>query len=70
MGISLWACKKNLEHNNHSIYAFPIYTSVSMCNANRANASLNKWMKEKLLDNYLTHGFRHSMRDRLIAVDV
>ena len=69
MGASLWACERILEHNNDSIYAFPRYTSVSICNANSASASLNKWMKEKLYDNYVFHGFRHSMRDRLRAVE-
>ena len=69
VGASLWACERILEHNNDSIYAFPRYTSVSICNANSASASLNKWMKEKLSDNYVIHGFRHSMRDRLRAVE-
>ena len=69
VGASLWACERILEHNNDSLYAFPRYTSVSICNANSASASLNKWMKEKLSDNYVIHGFRHSMRDRLRAVE-
>ena len=69
VGASLWACERILEHNNDSIYAFPRYTSVSICNANSASAALNKWMKEKLSDSYVIHGFRHSMRDRLRAVE-
>ena len=69
VGASIWACERILEHNNDSIYAFPRYTSVSICNANSASASLNKWMKEKLSDNYVIHGFRHSMRDRLRAIE-
>ena len=69
VGASLWACEIILEHNNDSLYAFPRYTSVSICNANSASASLNKWMKEKLSDNYVIHGFRHSMRDRLRAIE-
>ena len=37
---------------------------------NSASAALNKWMKEKLSDSdYVIHGFRHSMRDRLRAVE-
>ena len=66
---SLWACERILKHNNDSIYAFPRYTSVSICNANSASAALNKWMKEKLSDSYVIHGFRHSFRDRLRAVE-
>ena len=69
VGASLWACERILEHNNDSIYAFPRYTSVSVCNANSASAALNKWIKEKLSDDYVVHGFRHSMRDRLRAVE-
>ena len=69
VGTSLWACQRILKHNNDSIYAFPRYTSVSICNANSASAALNKWMKEKLSDSYVIHGFRHSFRDRLRAVE-
>ena len=69
VGTSLWACKRTLEHNNDSIFAFPRYTSEDKCNANSASAALNKWMKEKLSDSYVIHGFRHSFRDRLRAVE-
>ncbi|MDC0549939.1 tyrosine-type recombinase/integrase [Alphaproteobacteria bacterium] len=69
VGASLWACERILEHNSDSIYAFPRYTSVSICNANSASAALNKWMKEKLSESYVIHGFRHSFRDRLRAVE-
>ncbi len=69
VGASLWACERILEHNNDSIYAFPRYTSVSICNANSASAALNKWMKEKLSNPYVIHGFRHSFRDRLRAIE-
>ena len=27
--------------------------------------TLNKWHKEKLLNDFVIHGFRHSFRDRL-----
>ncbi|MDA9114234.1 tyrosine-type recombinase/integrase, partial [Alphaproteobacteria bacterium] len=69
VGASLWACERILKQNNDSIYAFPRYTSVSICNANSASAALNKWMKEKLSDSYVIHGFRHSFRDRLRAIE-
>jgi integrase len=69
VGTSLWACKRILKHNNDSIFAFPRYTSEDKCNANSASAALNKWMKEKLSDSYVIHGFRHSFRDRLRAVE-
>jgi integrase len=64
---SEWACMRILEHNNDSIFAFPRYTSVNGCKANSASAALNKWLKSKLKDDYVVHGFRHSFRDRLRA---
>ena len=67
VGESLWACKRILKHNNDSIYAFPRYTSPKECNTNSASATLNKWLKEKLINDYVIHGFRHSFRDRLRA---
>ena len=69
IGASLWASKKILEHQNNSVYAFPRYTSVDNCNANSASAALNKWLKSKLTNDYVVHGFRHSFRDRLRAVE-
>jgi integrase len=69
IGESLWACKRILEHNNDSLFAFPRYTSSQVCNTNSASAALNKWLKEKLLNDYVIHGFRHSFRDRLRAVE-
>ena len=69
IGSSLWACKRILESNNDSIFAFPKYTNQLNCNSNSASAALNKWLKEQLLNSYQVHGFRHSMRDRLRAVE-
>ena len=57
-----------LEHNKGSLFAFPRYTSQNQCNANSASAALNKWMKEKLSESYVIHGFRHAFRDRLRAI--
>ena len=70
VGFSLWACKRILANKNDSIYAFSRYTNEIKCNANSASASLNKWLKEQLTEEYVIHGFRHSMRDRLRAADV
>ena len=67
-GASLWAAKRIIV-NNESQFAFPRYTNHSFCNANHASAALNKWIKEQLTDPYVIHGFRHSMRDRLRAVE-
>ena len=69
IGASLWASKKILEYQNNSIYAFPRYTSVDNCNANSASAALNKWLKSKLINDYVIHGLRHSFRDRLRTIE-
>ena len=69
VGASLWASKRILENNNDSIYAFPRYTNHTISNTNSASAALNKWLKEQLTEDFVIHGFRHSMRDRLRAVE-
>mgnify|MGYP002701155583 CR=1 FL=1 len=66
---SLWASLRILEQNTESNCAVQRYTSLKGCNANSASAALNKWMKEKLSKQYVIHGFRHSFRDRLRAVE-
>jgi integrase len=67
IGTSLWAAKRIQQHD--SIYAFPRYCDGKICNANSASAALNKWMKPRLNDDAVVHSFRHSMRDRLRAVE-
>ena len=66
---SEWACMRILEHNKGSLFAFPKYTSLKGCNANSASAALNKWLKGKLSERYVIHGFRHAFRDRLMAIE-
>ena len=66
---SEWACMRILKHNDDSTFAFPKYTSLKGCNANSASAALNKWLKSKLINDFVLHGFRHSFRDRLRAVE-
>jgi integrase len=51
------------------LFALPRYISQNQCNTNSASAALNKWLKEKLSDKYVIHGFRHAFRDRLRAVE-
>ena len=40
-----------------------------MANSNSASNALNKWMKEHIPPQYVIHGFRHTVRDRLREVD-
>ncbi len=37
--------------------------------SNSASAALNKWLKQVAGSDYVIHSFRHSMRDRLRAVN-
>ena len=67
IGASLWAAKRIQKHE--SSYAFPRYCDGKICNANSASAALNKWMKSTIGNGYVVHGLRHSLRDRLRAVE-
>jgi integrase/uncharacterized protein YcgL (UPF0745 family) len=67
VGASLWAAKRLQQHD--SSYAFPRYCDGKTCNANSASAALNKWMKPRVNDDAVVHSLRHSMRDRLRAVE-
>ena len=52
-----------------SPYLFPRYCNDKGCKANSASAALNKWLKQTIVDGYVMHSFRHSIRDRLRAVN-
>ena len=67
IGVSLWAARRIQQHD--SSYAFPRYCDGNTCNANSASAALNKWMKTAIGNGYVMHGLRHSLRDRLRAVE-
>ena len=68
VGLSLWAAKR-LTDNVTGDYCFPRYTSSSQCNSNSASATLNKWIKTNGGKDDVIHGFRHSFRDRLRAIE-
>ena len=50
------------------VLAFPKYTSAKGTNANSASAAINKWLKPRVPEACVVHSFRHSLRDRLRAV--
>ena len=68
VGASLWAAKRVKANNTVSSYAFPRYTSAKGTNANSASAAINKWLKPRVPEGCVIHSFRHSLRDRLRAV--
>ena len=58
-----------MEQPADSQFAFPTFNDGRRINANSASAALNKWLKSKIGQGYKIHSFRHSMRDRLRAVE-
>jgi len=68
VGASMWAAQRILSEPN-SVYAFSRYNKDSFTNANSASAGLNKWLKGYVPNKCSIHSFRHSMRDRLRAVN-
>ena len=50
-------------------FAFPKYCLELKCNSNSASDALNKWLKPRTEGRCVIHSFRHSLRDRLRAVE-
>jgi integrase len=69
VGIALWSAKRILDNNPDNLYAFHRYNKSDLSNANSASSGLNKWMKNYVDVGCSIHSFRHSMRDRLRAVE-
>ena len=69
MGQSLWAVQRILNSYQSSQSVFPRYNKTSYTNANSASAALNKWLKAFVPQGCTVHSFRHSLRDRLRAVE-
>jgi len=67
-GVALWAVQQATKANGTQ-FLFPKYMKTGTCNANSASAAANKWIKSVVSANVSVHSFRHSMRDRLRAVD-
>ena len=67
IGSSMWAAKQIVDTN--SAYAFPRYVKRDEVNANSASAAINKWLKPRVPEGCVIHSFRHSLRDRLRAVE-
>ena len=69
VGASLWAAQRLIEAYPDSPYAFPRYNRKDITNSNSASAALNKWLHHYVPHGCTMHSFRHSMRDRLRAVE-
>jgi integrase len=67
VGASLWAAER-IKNTQPGPFVFPRYTTITRTNANHASAALNKWLKNHVSEECVIHSFRHSLRDRLRAV--
>lgn len=69
-GASLVAAQRLVEDGSGATkFAFPRYNKSEETNANSASAALNKWLRPRVPAGCTMHSFRHSMRDRLRAVE-
>jgi len=69
VGDSLWAAQRLSEAFPESLFAFPRYNKKDVTNSNSASAALNKWLRQYVPEGCTMHSFRHSMRDRLRAIE-
>ena len=67
IGYARLAVHQMLSQANEE-WLYPRYMKTSKCNANSASASINKWLKRDF-DGLTAHCLRHTMRDRLRAVE-
>lgn len=72
VGTSLWAARRVVETATQGqVYAFPRYTKdrkgVVSCASDSASATLLKWLRAQKIEG-LNHELRHTMADRLRAV--
>lgn len=68
VGVSLWAAKRAMAETDGA-FLFPRYCDETKCKANSASGALNKWLSARVPKGCVMHSFRHSLRDRLRAVE-
>jgi integrase len=68
VGYALWARDRIMSDKTGSQFAFPCYCDEQGNRSDTASATLNKWIKTNFVTDATIHGFRHSLRDRLRAV--
>ena len=69
VGASLWAAKRMLKLSPDTPFAILKYRSEDSQKTNSASAALNKWLRNQAPAGCVVHSFRHSIRDRLRAVE-
>ena len=69
VGEALWAASRAIDRASGSSFLFARYNRAPTSNANSASAAINKWLKPRVPEGCVIHSFRHSLRDRLRAVE-
>ena len=68
VGSAFWGANRASDSSANN-FLFPKYCNRNECHSNSASAALNKWLKQIAGGEYVIHSLRHSMRDRLRAVN-
>ena len=68
VGSAFWAARRATEALTGE-HLFPRYIRNGECLFNSASAASNKWLKHHIPKECSVHSFRHSMRDRLRAIE-
>lgn len=71
VGLALWGARRAIEAAKHDEgrWLFPRYAADGDIKATHASNTINKWLRQALRIDKTTHSFRHTMRDRLRAVE-
>jgi integrase len=70
VGMALWGAQRALRHPSYTGWVFPRYASDGQVMANSASKTVNLWLKKTSGTGKTSHGFRHSMKDRLRDAEV
>ncbi len=72
VGLALWGASRAAETAQKldgRRWLFPRYAADGDIKATHASNTINKWLRQALKIDKTTHSFRHTMRDRLRAVE-
>jgi integrase len=67
VGATRWGIERAVVNSSGGLL-FPRYCNSEGNKANYASSTLNKWLRHQVPKGCVVHSFRHSMRDRLRAV--
>ena len=68
IGCALWAVRRAISQGE-GLFLFPSFCDGKVLKSNSVSASLNKWLKKQIGEEFVVHSLRHSFRDRLRSVE-